>query len=125
MKTSTQLGLTFEYYEYWYLTCVGYVFNELDQQQKEALLARTILRIPLYQDLLLRLLKGDVLLTDYITQIAPSTQGRRSGSILRMLEFCLAECKHEGIKYHDLYYPVYEAKTKTIRIVQSPGCFSI
>lgn len=120
-KTSAQLGLTFEYYDYWYLTCVGYVYNELNQQQQEALLARTILRIPLYQDLLLRLLKGDVFLTDYMKQIAPSTQGRRAGSIMRLLDFCLAECKHEGIRYHDLYYPVYVAKTKSIRIAQSPG----
>lgn len=121
IKTSTQLGLTFEYYDYWYLTCVGYVYNELTLQQQEALLARTILRIPLYQDLVLRLLKGDVFLTDYMKHIASSTQGRRAGSIMRLLDFCLEECKHEGIRYHDLYYPVYVAKTKTIRISQSQG----
>lgn len=121
VKTSAQLGLTFEYYDYWYLTCVGYVYNELNQQQQEALLARTILRIPLYQDLVVRLMKSDVFLTDYMKQIAPSTQGRRTGSIMRLLDFCLAECRHEGIRYHDLYYPVYVAKTKTIRITQSPG----
>ena len=63
VKTAAQLGLAFEYYDYWYLTCVGYVYNELDLQQQEALLARTVLRIPLYQDLLLRLFKGDVFLT--------------------------------------------------------------
>lgn len=121
VKTSAQLGLTFEYYDYWYLTCVGYVFNELNQQEQEALLARTILRVPLYQDLLLRLMQGDVFLTDYMEQIAPSTKGRRAGSIMKLLDFCLAECRHEGIKYHDLYYPVYVAKNKTIKIAQSPG----
>lgn len=121
VKTSAQLGLTFEYYDYWYLTCVGYVYNELNQQQQEALLARTILRTPLYQDLVLRLLQGDVFLTDYMKHIAPSTQGRRAGSIMRLLDICMAECKHESIRYHDLYYPVYVAKTKSIRIAQSPG----
>lgn len=121
VKTSAQLGLTFEYYDYWYLTCVGYVFNELNQQEQEALLARTILRVPLYQDLLLRLMQGDVFLTDYMEQIAPSTKGRRAGSIMKLLDFCLAECRHEGIKYHDLYYPVYVARNKTIKIAQSPG----
>lgn len=121
VKTSAQLGLTFEYYDYWYLTCVGYVYNELNQRQQEALLARTILRIPLYQDLILRLLEGDVFLTDYMKQIAPSTQGRRSGSIMRLLNICLEECRHYDIRYHNLYYPVYVAKTKTIRIDESPG----
>lgn len=121
IKTSAQLGLTFEYYDYWYLSCVGYVFNELDRQQQRSLLARTVLRIPLYQDLVLRLLKGSVFLTDYMKQIAPSTQGRRAGSIMKLLDICLNECGSEGIRYHDLYYPVYVSKTKTIRIALSPG----
>ncbi len=121
VKTSAQLGLTFEYYDYWFLTCVGYVYNELDQQQQISLLARTILRIPLYQDLVLKLLKGDVFLMEYMSTLAPSTKGRRAGSIMRLLDICLNECRSEGIKYHDLYYPVYVAKTKTIRISQSPG----
>ncbi len=121
VKTAAQLGLAFEYYDYWYLTCVGYVYNELDLQQQEALLARTVLRIPLYQDLLLRLFKGDVFLTDYMQQLAPSTKGRRAGSIMRLLGLCLNECKREGLRYHDLYYPVYVSKTKTIRMALSPG----
>lgn len=121
VKTAAQLGLTFEYYDYWYLTCVGYVYNELDPQQQEALLARTLLRMPLYQDLLLRLLKGDVFLTDYMQQLAPSTKGRRAGSIKRLLDLCLSECRREGIRYHDFYYPIYVAKTKTIKMALSPG----
>ena len=121
VKTAAQLGLAFEYYDYWYLTCVGYVYNDLDLQQQEALLARTVLRIPLYQDLLLRLFKSDVFLTDYMKQLAPSTKGRRAGSIMRLLDLCLNECKREGLRYHDLYYPVYVAKTKTIRMGLSLG----
>ena len=121
VKTAAQLGLAFEYYDYWYLTCVGYVYNELDLQQQEALLARTVLRIPLYQDLLLRLFKGDVFLTDYMQQLAPSTKGRRAGSIMRLLDLCLNECRREGLRYHDFYYPVYVAKTKTIRMALSSG----
>ena len=121
VKTAAQLGLAFEYYDYWYLTCVGYVYNDLDLQQQEALLARTVLRIPLYQDLLLRLFKSDVFLTDYMKQLAPSTKGRRAGSIMRLLDLCLNECKREGLRYHDLYYPVYVAKTKTIRMALSAG----
>jgi SOS-response transcriptional repressor LexA len=121
VKTAAQLGLTFEYYDYWYLTCVGYVYNDLNQQQQTALLARTVLRIPLYQDLLLRLLKEDVFLTEYMQHLAPSTKGRRTGSIMRLLNLCLSECRREGIRYHDLYYPIYVAKTKTIRMALSSG----
>ena len=115
VKTSAQLGLTFEYYGYWYLSCIGYIYNELELSQQERLLARTVIRIPLYQDIILRLQEGDVFLIEYMKNLAPSTQGRRAGSIMRLLNFCLSECKNEGIKYHDLYYPVYIAKSKTIK----------
>lgn len=115
IKTSTQLGLTFEYYNCWYLTCVGYIYNELEEQQQKSLLARTILRTPLYQDIITRLLDEDVDLTKYMQSLSDSTKGRRSGSILKMINLCLDECMMEGIMYHDLYYPKYVAKTKKIK----------
>lgn len=88
VKTSMQLGLTFEYYDFWYLTCVGYIYNELDKNCQKSLLARTLLRIPLYQNLLLQLLKRDVFLAEFMKNLAPSTQGRRAGSIIRLLKLC-------------------------------------
>ena len=121
IKTSSHLGLVYEYYKYWYLSCLGYLYPSLKEDERMKLLARTVLRIPLYQDMLLRLLKGDVFLTEYMQQLAPSTKGRRAGSIMRLLELCLGECRREGLRYHDLYYPVYVAKTKTIRMALSPG----
>ena len=121
IRTSSHLGLVYEYYKYWYLSCLGYIYPSLMEDERMKLLARTVLRMPLYQDLVLRLLRADVSLTDYMKTMAPSTQGRRAGSIMRLLDICLNECRSEGIRYHNLYYPVYVAKTKAIRIVQSAG----
>lgn len=121
IRTSSHLGLVYEYYNYWYLSCLGYIYPSLKDDERMKLLARTVLRMPLYQDMVLRLLRGVVSLTDYMKTMAPSTQGRRAGSIMRLLDICLNECRSEGIRYHDLYYPVYVAKTKTIRIAQMQG----
>ena len=121
IRTSSHLGLVYEYYKYWYLSCIGYIYPSLKEDDRRKLLARTILRMPLYQDLVLRLIRGNVFLADYMRTMAPSTQGRRAGSVMRLLDICLNECRAEGIKYHNLYYPVYVAKTKTIRISQSQG----
>lgn len=121
IKTSTQLGLTFEYYDCWYLTCVGYIYNELEVQQQRSLLARTILRIPLYQVILTKMLDEDVDLTKYMQSLSDSTKGRRSGSILRMINLCLDECKKEGISYHNLFYPIYKASTKQLLMVIQEG----
>ncbi len=121
IRTSSHLGLVYEYYKYWYLSCLGYIYPSLMEDERMKLLARTILRMPLYQDLVLKLISGDVFLSDYMRTMAPSTQGRRAGSIMRLLDICLNECRAEGIKYHDLFYPVYVAKTKTVKIAQSLG----
>ena len=116
VKTSTQLGLTFEYYGSWFLTCLGYIYNELDSQQQKSLLARTILRVPLYQVILDDLLENDVDLTNYMMALSDTTKGRRSGSILKMINLCLDECRKEGISYHALFYPNYKASTKQLLI---------
>lgn len=119
IKTSTQLGLTFEYYGCWYLTCVGYIYDELETQQQKSLLARTILRTPLYQHVLLELLERDVDLTEYMQSLSDSTKGRRSGSILRMTNICLDECRKNGISYHNLFTPKYSvAEKKLIMAIQ-------
>ena len=114
VKTSTQLGLTFEYYGFWFLTCLGYIYNELEPQQQKSLLARTILRVPLYQAIIDDLLGNDVDLTNYMMALSDTTKGRRSGSILKMINLCLDECRKEGISYHALFYPNYKASTKQL-----------
>ena len=121
IKTSTQLGLTFEYYGCWYLTCVGYIYNELDVQQQRPLLARTILRTPLYQHILTNILERDVDLTDYMQSLSDSTKGRRSGSILRMINICLDECRRNGITYHNLFSPKYSATEKRLVMAIQEG----
>lgn len=114
VKTSTQLGLTFEYYGYWYLTCVGYIYNELEPHIQKSLLARTVLRVPLYQAILTEIIDEDVDLTKYMSSLSDTTIGRRSGSILKMINLCLDECRKEGISYHNLFYPNYKASTKQL-----------
>lgn len=121
IKTSTQLGLTFEYYGYWYLSCLGYIYNDLDEQQQNSLLARTIIRIPLYHNVIIRLLNEIVDISDYMISLSNSTKGRRIGSILKMINICLAECRKENIRYNDLFYPTYTANSKTLKMNRQFG----
>ena len=125
IKTSAQLGLTFEYYGYWYLSCVGYIYNDLNELQQKSLLARTILRIPLYHEILKRIIKEIVNITEYMQSLSDTTKGRRSGSIMKMINICLEECKRNGLPFHDLYYPCYIASKKSIRLDKQIGTFNI
>lgn len=102
VKTASQLGITFEYYNYWYLSCLGYIYPELNQQQKDSLLARTISRNPLYQKILADLLDKDIDLADYLSILSSVTQKRRLGSVITLLNFCLKECHKDGIAIHSI-----------------------
>lgn len=121
IKTSSQLGLSFEYYGYWYLTCIGYIYNLLEVTEQKSLLARTILRIPLYQHIISEILEEDVEIIKYMQSLSDSTKGRRSGSILRMINICLDECKKEGINYHNLFYPTYNSREKRLVMAIKEG----
>ena len=90
------------------------IYNELEPHIQKSLLARTILRIPLYQTILAEIIEKDVDLTKYMGSLSDTTIGRRSGSILKMINLCLDECRKEGVSYHNLFYPYYKSSTKQL-----------
>lgn len=112
IKTSAQLGLVFEYYDYWYLSAVGYVFPELSDVDKQSLLARTILRTPFYQRLVLDLCDKTIYLTNYMKGLSKSTCIRRSISTCKLLSICAIECQRENIPINGIYYDINNGKVK-------------
>ena len=84
-------------------------------------MARTILRTPLYQHILTNLLERDVDLTEYMQSLSDSTKGRRSGSILRMINLCLDECRKDNITYHNLFSPKYSGTEKKLVMAVQEG----
>lgn len=102
IKASTQLGLTFEYYNYWYLSCLGYIYPELDEGVRTRLLARTITRNRLYQKLIIDILDHDVNPEFYINIFPNYNFKRCNKSANYFLTICLNICRNEGIKVHNL-----------------------
>lgn len=105
IKTSQHLGLVYEYYNYWYLSCLGYVYPQMKESDRLKLLSRTILRTPLYNKMMVDLMSEDIELTNYMRDLSRATQLRREGSVYRLLEICLKECKEEGIEIHQINRP--------------------
>lgn len=97
IKTSRQLGLTYEYFGLWYLDCIGYGYCELNQEQRQALLARTILRDPLYGRIVRDLLNGDINLSYYTEGLKDSTIRRRAPGIIKILNIAIREAERNGI----------------------------
>lgn len=110
IKASTQLGLTFEYYNYWYLSCLGYIYLDLNEDVRMQLLARTITRNLLYQQLLIDILRHDVKPEIYMDFVSEQTLKRRLRNVCTFLEICLEECKKWNIKTYSLIksYDIYE-----------------
>lgn len=98
IKTAAQLGLAFEYYDSWYLSCLGYVYPDLSVDIRRSLLARTLLRDALYAKITADLTDGDVCLLSYMTSISSSaTKQRRYGNVAILENICIQECIKENI----------------------------
>lgn len=104
IKTSRQLGLTYEYFGLWYLDCIGYSYCELNQEQRQALLARTILRDPLYGRIIRDLLNADTNLSKYLVGLKDSTILRRGPGIIKILDIALKEAERNGISLGKLEF---------------------
>lgn len=101
VKTAEQLGLTYEYFNHWYLNCVGYIYNELPEEDKFAYLARAILRDPLYHRIMADLLERDIDILDYMYCIeSAETKARRYDSVMRLVKICINECCKSNIPLH-------------------------
>ena len=98
IKTATQLGLTFEYYDHWYLGCLGYLYPTLNDEEKQSLLARTITRNDFYSHLLINVIDHNIVISDYLNHLSNTTQKRREGNVLMMIQICINECIRSGIK---------------------------
>lgn len=99
VKTSSQLGLTYCYYGKWYLNCIGYIYEELSEENRRKLIARTILRDNLYGTLVRDIVFDDIVLDNYLVNLSDSTMYRRASGILRILKFALDELDNCGLSY--------------------------
>ena len=102
IKTASQLGLAFEYYNHWYLSCLGYVYLDLEPERRTSLLARTLLRDPLYAKIVTDITQRDIFIKSYMGFLSTTTINRRIPSVWKLLSICLLECDKCDILYYDI-----------------------
>lgn len=88
------LGLVYEYYNHWYLSCIGYVFNSLSNKQKNSLMARTILRSPFYKPLFSNLKSHVIYIEDYMRAFSDRFIKMHLKSMMFFSDICVKEA-HE------------------------------
>lgn len=107
VKGAQQLGLAIMYKQRWYLTCLGKVFLKLDDNDRMALLARTLLRDPFYKHIFCAASYASVDILDYMIGIAASTEQRRVTSVKQFCAILQKQAYIEGVSLFEIKYPSY------------------
>ena len=100
VKGATFHGLTHCCWKKWFLTCLGYVYADLDDELRQYLSARTLLRNPFFHIIVSEAVEKDVNIRQYMTVLKPSTQGRRSSSCMHFFNVILKQCEIENVPLH-------------------------
>lgn len=88
-KFAEDLGLMYSLESVFFLSCLGHVLDELEEDLYKKLLTRLVLRLRLVQKLYLDSLKGVVNLRDCLSVLSESTFIRRSSNVKTILNFLI------------------------------------
>lgn len=89
------LGLVYEFFGYWYLNCISYIYNDLSKAQQKALLARTILRSPFFRTVFGKA-SSHINLEDYIVHFPNSFIRYSHLAITSLFDISISEAKKYG-----------------------------
>lgn len=104
VKGASFHGLTHCYYKKWFLTCLGFIYPELDNELQQYLAARTLLRNPFFYLIISEAKEKDVNIKKYMAGLSTSTQIRRSSSCMHFFDVILRQCQIENVSLHSIYF---------------------
>ena len=113
VKGASFHGLTHCYYKKWFLTCLGYLYPELDEELRQYLAARTLLRNPFFHLIISEAKEKDVNIKKYMSGLSPSTQIRRSSSCMHFFDVILRQCQLEGVSLHSIFFDKNDSSLPT------------
>ena len=104
VKGASFHGLTYNLYNKWFLTCLGYIYPELDEELRQYLSARTLLRNPFFHIIVSEAIERDVNIKKYMKGLSDTTQARRSSSCMRFFNVIQKQCEIENVTIHKIYF---------------------
>ncbi len=106
-KTACHLGLSQNLYNNFYLSSLGKVYNSLTESDRNALIARTSLRNPLYAKIFSMAEYQDINITYLCQSLSKSTLKRRRSNIMKICNIILEQCQLEEFKLeHNIYFKI-------------------
>ena len=104
VKGASFHGLTHCCYKKWFLTCLGYIYPDLDDELRQYLSARTLLRNPFFHLIISESKERDVNIKKYMSGLSLSTQVRRSSSCMHFFNIIKKQCQLENVSLHAIYF---------------------
>ena len=92
VKTAEMLGLMYELSHVYFLSCLGCIYNELDEENKNKLLVRLVLRNKFVGRLYRASLNGTIDLRNFLYMLSDTTYARRKSNIKSIINI-LKNCK--------------------------------
>lgn len=86
LKAATLLGLVWKYYDTYYLSCLGYVYDSLDKNEQKKLIVRLLLRNNLIKRILRASDKGKLNMRQFCYMLSDSTYVRRRSNLRTILK---------------------------------------
>lgn len=103
VKGAKQFGLAYCREGKWFLSAVGSVFHKLNEHDRLALLARCLLREPLYSQIMTEAVSKEVYLEDYMCVLTESTIIRRTPCVMA---FCNIIVKQGLVEGKPIFYEI-------------------
>ena len=104
VKCASFHGLTYLIYKSWFLTSLGYIYPDLDEELKQYVISRTLLRNPLFRLVISEAVNNDVNIKKYFGGLSESTQIRRSSSCIHLFNIIAKQCNLEGLHLHRIFF---------------------
>lgn len=85
-KTGASLGLLYELCRTYFLSCIGMVYTQLSDEQRERLIIRLILRNPFFSEVIRKIQNGKVSMRQFLYMLSYSTYIRRRSNIKKIIQ---------------------------------------
>lgn len=95
VKTAEAIGLFFELSRTYFLSCIGYVYCDLSNEEKNKLITRLLLRNRLIVRLIQASENGNVNVRDFLYMLSDSTYARRKSNVKAILNILANSNEHD------------------------------
>lgn len=95
LGSAKMLGLAYEYFGHWYLNCLSYAYVDLNKEERDAMVARAMLRSPFLKAVFANTNRR-IVLSDFLNRFSPIFARKHFLSVVRLIDICINEAQRSG-----------------------------